>query len=78
MMQINKIQSKIKEKRRTDMGKLIAFLLIVAACVYCYYNVDFSNFKQNATQTFQKEKTINVVQQGRQQQREAVEKALDY
>lgn len=59
------------------MGKLIAFLLIVAACVYCYYNVDFSNFTQNATQTFQKEKTINAVQQGRQQQHDAVQNALE-
>mgnify|MGYP007101860714 CR=1 FL=1 len=59
------------------MGKLIALLLIIAACVYCYLNFDFSNIKENSKQKIKQEKTINAVQQGRRMQYNDAENSMN-
>ena len=38
--------------------KWIVILLISAAAVWVYFNVDFSNFGNNATNTLRQEKTM--------------------
>jgi len=59
------------------MGKFIVLVLIIAAAIWAYYNVDFSNFKSNATSTFKKEKTIRGVDEARRQNNEEAQKALE-
>ncbi|MDR1327882.1 MAG: hypothetical protein LBJ74_05700 [Heliobacteriaceae bacterium] len=59
------------------MGKFIAFLLIVGIVAWVYYNVDFANFKTDATGTFKKEKTIMGVDRAREQNNADAQKALE-
>jgi hypothetical protein len=59
------------------MGKFIAFLLIVGAAAWVYYNVDFTNFKTDASNTFKKEKTIMGVDRARAQNNADIQKAVE-
>lgn len=57
--------------------KWIVILLISAAAIWAYYNVDFNQFKQNSTTTIKKEKTLkkffDADEQNKKETREVLE-----
>lgn len=57
--------------------KWIILLLVVAAGVWAYMNVDFSNFHNDATNTFKQEKTLkkffDADKQNKDQTRDVIE-----
>jgi len=59
------------------MGKIITLAIIIGAAVWVYFNVDFTNFKSDAINTFQKEKTMKKFQNSEQQKNDQLNKTLE-
>lgn len=57
--------------------KIVVLILAILAGVWVCFNVDFSNFKSNATDTFKKEKTIFGVNNSREQNRAETQEVLN-
>ena len=59
------------------MIRLIIILAIAFGAYWCYNNIDFGAIADNAASKIQNEKTIKAVTQGRQQNANDVEDALN-
>lgn len=57
--------------------KWIVILLIAAAGVWAYYNVDFANLGSNTNQTIREEKTLKKYFKSDEMNREQTQKILD-
>lgn len=55
----------------------IIVLLIVAAGIWVYYNVDFSNFKSDSENTIRQEKTLKKFFSADEQNKEETRKVLE-
>ncbi len=60
------------------MGKIIGWVLVIAAAVWVYYNVDFSKLGGNAVNSAAHEKTINKVRGTRSINHQQAEDAANY
>lgn len=58
------------------MIRVLIILALAYGAYWCYNNVDFDAMVNNATTKIQSEKTVKAVTQGRQQNADAVNKAL--
>lgn len=58
--------------------RFIILVLLIACGVYVWQNFDLANFsKENIEAKLKQDKTIQTVQQTREKQREAEQKAID-
>ncbi len=56
--------------------KVIIFVLIIAAAVWAYFNVDFANMGSNMENTIKQEKTIKKFWNADQQNKDELNKTL--
>lgn len=59
---------------------MIRFIIVMAlgyGVYWCYYNVDFNMLKDNAIDFIKKEKTIDAVIKGRQQNSNSINNAIN-
>jgi hypothetical protein len=63
-------------KERGVIMKWIVILLIAAAGIWAYYNVDFSNLGNNATNTIKQEKTMKKFFDADKQNKDETQKVI--
>ena len=66
----------VKNMRNLIM-KWIIILLLVAAGVWACFNVDFANFKENATNTIKQEKTLKIFFEADKQNKEETQQTIN-
>ena len=57
--------------------KWIVILLIAGACVWAYFNVDFSNFKSDTQNTLRQEKTMKKFFNADEQNKQETQRVLE-